>query len=100
MISSNIMLGPRLKVERAYAHVDELRSLINPLSPALYTVEIEPQIVPPNTRSHASILAYRPRKPIPETLALLIGDAVHNFRAALDYLFAPIFSLIEQALPG
>jgi hypothetical protein len=35
-------------------------------------------------------LTYRPVKPIPETLGLIIGDAVHNLRAALDHLASGI----------
>ena len=69
---------------------------------------------------------YIPLKPIPETLALVIGDAAHNLRSALDHLAtsicrsvdpnakihfpihpkrknletAPVLNLIEEAIPG
>ena len=42
-------------------------------------------------------LAYRPKQPIPETLALIIGDAVHNLRTALDHLATGILRTFPVA---
>jgi hypothetical protein len=84
---NSIMLGPRLKVKRAHRHIDELMQRTSPLDPSLYTIAVEktPKSV---IHKNATVfqLAYRPKKPIPETLALAIGDAIHNLRAALDHL--------------
>jgi hypothetical protein len=122
MVSPDILISPRLKVQRAYRHVDELASLTQPLSPSLYSVDFKTSGSRPDGEDATSSLTYRPKEPIPETLALVIGDAVHNFRTALDHLAtaivpgkatyfpiaparkdfvtAPILSAMEQALPG
>ena len=81
---------------------------------------------PPNTKPMAWALEYVPREHVGYELALIIGDVVHNFRVALDHLFAeifqraqmverdrfpthpgrknlitaPVLDLIEKALPG
>ncbi len=81
------MQGPTLKVQRAHGHIDELRRRTSPLDPTLYELRVEkvpPSVIHKNATSFE--LAYRPKKPIPETLALVIGDAIHNLRAALDHL--------------
>ena len=81
-----VITGPRLKIERAKCHIDELIAATNPLSDDLFTIKAEPKIRPPHSHAQGWQLTYRPIKPIPETLGLIIGDAVHNLRAALDHL--------------
>lgn len=84
---SQLMLGPRLKVERARRHLDELIRRSSPLDRALYDI-IVVKISDANRDDRASQydLVYYPRQRIPETFALIIGDVVHNLRAALDHL--------------
>jgi hypothetical protein len=121
-VSPDALLGPRLKVERAYRHINELISATEPLSRDLYTIRVETNVELVGDRIPYALM-YRPTKPVPETLALIIGDAVHNLRAALDHLVsgivatgvrerfpvhplrknleaAPVLNAIEQALPG
>lgn len=40
----------------------------------------------PDDNTPGLYIHYRPVQPMPETIALAIGDAVHNLRAALDHL--------------
>lgn len=86
LVSPNILISPRQKVERAYRHIDELRSLTDPLSREFYTIEVVAETIPPQAEPSWYDLEYRPLKPIPETLALVIGDVVHNLRSALDHI--------------
>ncbi len=101
--------------------------MTSPLADDLYTLGVETNVRPrPHDQPSPFGLVYRPTKPIPETLALTIGDAAHNLRAALDHLCtgivrtvrteakehfpihpsrqnfvaAPVLNLIEEALPG
>lgn len=87
MISTDLLTGPRLKVKRANSHIDELRLRTNPLSSDWYTLSVN------KVRAHAIEaqpsrfeLTYRPKEPIPELLAIIVGDAIHNLRSALDHL--------------
>ena len=94
----DIMRGPRLKVQRANRHIDELIRRTAPIDPQLYELRVRKV---PRSVIHLDAtefeLAYRPKKPIPETLGLIIGDAVHNLRAALDH-FANV--VIRTWLPA
>jgi hypothetical protein len=79
--------SPRLKIERAYNHINELRRLSEPLSETLYEIvmrEIRPTVLHNNPTAYE--LSYRPKKPIAETFALIIGDAFHNIRTAFDHM--------------
>lgn len=98
--SPDVTFGPLLKVERANRHIDELRQLTSPLSREMYSIGVEQgygTLVDPNEPNFQ--LMYRPIKPIPELLALCIGDAVHNLRAALDHLSGGILRAWHPAPP-
>lgn len=75
------LLGVRLKIERARRHLRELESSVGSFmntSPyEIYTEETE-----------AGDLLYRVRvtESLPIECSLVLGDAVHNLRSALDYL--------------
>jgi len=90
VISPDVLIGPRLKLNRANRHIDELISVTSPLSPDLYSLALKHNGLMVNGKPLRWDLAYRPKQPIPETLALVIGDAVHNLRAALDHLASGI----------
>jgi hypothetical protein len=122
----DLFLSPRLKLDRAYSHIQELESLTKPLSKTLYEIKVEPEFAFPKPYAISMTLTYKPTKPIAETLGLIIGDVVNNFRSALDHLASgivrennssarPFFPMckkrnelpsnkflpvIEQALPG
>jgi hypothetical protein len=85
--SSDILTGPELKVKRAHRHIEELRRMTDPLDRGLYEIKISkvrPTVIHLNPTKYD--LTYRPKEKIPETLALIIGDAISNLRAALDHL--------------
>lgn len=86
-LSESITASPRLKVKRAHCHIDELRRLTDPLDRSLYEITIS-KVRRYVIDLHPTMyqLAYRPKQPIPEMLALVIGDAIHNLRTALDHL--------------
>lgn len=90
MVHTSVLDGPRLKVERALTHMDELVRLTKPLSSDLYEIRAENRAVPPRAKPTLFEIVYTPKKPIPETLAVVIGDAIHNLRAALDHLASGI----------
>lgn len=85
-VSPNVLIGPRLKVERANRHIDEIFSVTTPLCKDWYTFRVEADVLPPNAKPSSFTLRYRPTQPIPEKIGLIIGDAVHNLRSALDHL--------------
>lgn len=88
-----IMKGPRLKVERAKSHLDSLISLSSPLSKELYEITVSRErTVAILAKPDCFDVTFRPKKPIPEFFALIIGDAVHNLRASLDHWAAALVS--------
>lgn len=97
MVTPQVLDGPRLKVKRANGHIDEFRQLTEPLHPSLYEVRLH--------ESRGSVieldpagfqLMYRPKQPIPQLLALVIGDAVHNLRGALDHLCTGVVRTVDK----
>ncbi|MDP8994054.1 MAG: hypothetical protein M3N07_03580 [Pseudomonadota bacterium] len=126
MLSPDILKGPRLKVERAYRHLDEFRAFTEPLHRSFYEITFDKHSIFPELQEPGLYVHYRPLQPIPELLALVVGDAAHNLRSALDHLAtgicrsvkhgakehfpihpkrknletAPVLSLIEKAIPG
>jgi hypothetical protein len=76
--------GIRLKVERAKKHVFDMDAAIRSFCESKpYTIGAKPHSVPAIQRTTLYIASV---KPIPGHIALIIGDAVHNLRSALDHL--------------
>jgi hypothetical protein len=72
--------GARLKVDRAYTHIDELQALSDWYCvPDLHLPSFES-----NTATGAGQI-FLQSEPIPPQTALIIGDAIHCLRAALDH---------------
>jgi hypothetical protein len=74
--------GSRLKLKRANHHINQLNTVLNDfrkLRP--YRLVVEGDREP--TTYHA--LTLRVRKNLPEPVPLIIGDAIHNLRSALDH---------------
>jgi hypothetical protein len=74
-----------LKLARAHAHVDDLRAKIARANggkhPAIEFVrEYEPD-------DHAIVFKAKSLPQIPEDAGVLVGDAIHNYRCALDHLW-------------
>lgn len=95
MISPAILDGPRLKVERAYRHIDEIIQRSSPLDNTLYEITYDHHAMFPDLKEPGLYVHYRPLKCISETFGLMIGDAVHNLRAALDHLSTGICRSID-----
>jgi hypothetical protein len=82
-----------LKVQRARDHISELQLLSAPLAPELYRLSwVKGTPFPsafhfgdPSDDSKNRQLVYEPIAPIPEIFSLMIGDAIHHLRSALDY---------------
>jgi hypothetical protein len=78
----------RIKIKGANSNIDRLRKLTSPLDRSLYSIDcVEKRgpviyLNPPKFYE----LTYRPKEPIPETLANIIGHAFGDLRSALDYL--------------
>lgn len=90
LIPNDPFRGSRLKVKRAKQHISELDREITAfrkLRP--YRLVVEGDGNPP-TR-HA--LVKRIREPMPDSVPLLIGDAIHNLRSALDHVICDAIRL-------
>lgn len=75
--------GARARIERANKHLRELASLVETYWNAYangFTVNEHPEV-----RSRA-VITGRLMPPLPIEMALLVSDAIHNFRSALDYV--------------
>ena len=97
MLSKTILDSPRLKVQRANQHVDELIRLSSPLDRTLYTLEVKTYLAATHNKPGGCTLAYSPLQPIPKLFALIIGDVVHNLRGALDHLATGIVRSVDPS---
>jgi hypothetical protein len=90
MIPKSRIDGIRLKVKRAKKHIADLESAIRSfLDEKPYTLATKPH---PIAEIHHTTLYVSDVKPVPDDISLIIGDAVHNLRASLDYL---MWQLVE-----
>ncbi len=77
--------GPKLKIKRADKHIRDFDALINEfLRTDFYRV-----ITEKNPGAGTVTFRYE-AQPVPEDAPLIIGDAVHNLRAALDLMYVEI----------
>jgi hypothetical protein len=76
-----------VKIQGANGDIDRLRKMTSPLDRSLYEITVEQgrgpfvYLDPPTYHE----LAYRPKQPIPEHFANIIGHACADLRSALDY---------------
>ena len=73
--------GAALKVERAYRHIDELKSIVEGLSGGpsdAFTTTKKPD--------GTEVVTFSSLGPAGRFIPLVIGDAIHNLRAAFDHL--------------
>lgn len=77
--------GARLKIERANKHIEELETCIELLKKRL----VCRAHVDPNTGREFIKCDFEGvnGRDLPENLALIIGDAIHNLKSALDYVW-------------
>ncbi|MGD0050780.1 MAG: hypothetical protein ABSD03_03030 [Vulcanimicrobiaceae bacterium] len=84
-MSSDPLYGPLLKVDRAKKHIDELNAEVRKFADRNpYRIVLEPSFNPGNPAMVA--LTLRIREQLPDHLALIVGDIVHNLRSSLDHL--------------
>jgi hypothetical protein len=82
--------GIRLKIERAKKHVRDLDSCIKSfLAKKPYTLAAKPH---PIAEIRHTTLYVAHVDPVPDDISLIVGDAIHNLRSALDYL---MWQLVE-----
>jgi len=78
----------KLKIKRAQEHIDELNRLIDFfIKTDFCAISSETD---PKTGSYT--LSFSVTKSLPDDIALVIGDAVHNLRGALDLLLYEIIA--------
>jgi hypothetical protein len=80
--------GIRLKIERAEKHITELDSRITDFALVAYELGAKPHaVLPSQTTVFVKTVA-----PVPPDFSVIVGDAVHNLRSALDHL---MWQLVE-----
>jgi hypothetical protein len=78
--------GARLKVKRANKHIVDFNDVLNAfLNTDFYVFDIEA-----DSNTGQSSLNFRLTKQPPEELALILGDALHNLRTALDLSYVEL----------
>jgi hypothetical protein len=102
----NTFFGAFLKVQRANYHINEIMGHSQPLASHLFEITWIKAIGLPCGSSYAPVssdpesqvveLAFLPKQPIREYFALMIGDAIHNLRTALDYAATAIVRAAEH----
>lgn len=89
----DLTLGPLLKVRRAKQHINDLSAAIDAfLAERPYRLMLRQS---PKTRDQ--VLFVKTDKPVPDEFALILGDAVHNLRTALDLL---VFGMVGDDAPS
>src|SRR5579864_4992836 len=84
--------GIRLKIERAKEHIRDLDAAIKRfVQEQPYTLGAKPHRIP---EIEHTTLYVAEVKPIPDCISLIVGDAIHNLRSALDHL---MWQLVEAA---
>src|SRR5580704_5766723 len=80
--------GSRLKVKRAYKHIEELETWLRDLAQSNINTAMSYKDRNPGSESY-TINIQRPVG-FSEDVAPIVGDAVHNLRAALDHIASAI----------
>jgi hypothetical protein len=79
-LMTELFHGPRLKIERAKEHINNLNRLIDLLAASgFYTLSIHS-----NPNSGDDVLQIEVFQLVPKNFAPVIGDALHNLKSALD----------------
>jgi hypothetical protein len=83
------MKGPRAKIERAKKHVRELEAALGGL---VISKSTHPQVIVTELDADTGNLIYKiarvPR--VPDEVAAIAGDAIHNLRSSLDLLMSQL----------
>ncbi|WP_423069014.1 hypothetical protein [Devosia sp. CN2-171] len=76
-----LLYGPTLKLERAYHHINDMAAQSDAFLAQKPFVLWERH----ERKANRKTLFVKQDKPIPRVFPLIVGDAVHNLRAALDH---------------
>lgn len=80
----NRLRGIKLKIERAYKHIGDLDAAIRQFAESEpYAIGAKPH--PIAEIQHTALYVAR-ADVVPDSIALITGDAIHNVRSALDHL--------------
>ena len=80
--------GAILKFERANKHVSDLNRLVA----EFFEQKACSFVYVRDFKARQAAVRFEQRRPIPEVFGLIIGDAVHNFRASLDLAMSDILA--------
>jgi hypothetical protein len=87
--------GPILKLERAKQHIEDFvaqaDSFYKKISPRFFVQD--------NTKTHERALCVDIDTTVPDHFPLIIGDAIHNLRSALDHLTWEIVKPLNPPRP-
>jgi len=89
---TSMFLGPKLKIKRADHHIEQLNSALVAFCKTDFcrlSIEID-------AKEGTNRLVFERTKEIPEEIPLILGDAAHNLRAALDLLACDIVRLAGE----
>ncbi len=88
----SMFIGSKLKVKRANQHIDELqRILLTFLKTDFYRLYIEK-----DPKDGQNVLKFEAIKEMPCEVSLIVGDAIHNLRAALDLMACEIVTMAGE----
>ena len=81
----------RLKIQRANGHMDELQTAITELSsPGFYGIDVHSQ------DDGINVAVMSPRQLVPDSLPLIIGDAIHNLKRPQCPLLPDFAALVPR----
>ena len=88
-MTASLFTSSKLKIKRADQHVSELNSILQSfLNTDFYRLHIEK-----NPQDGLNVLKFEATRDMPCEVPLIMGDAIHNLRAALDLMACEIVTL-------
>jgi hypothetical protein len=91
-VSTTIFLGPKLKIERANEHINELHTVLT----AFVKTNFYRLGVDKNPTDGTNVVTFEAFQTLPSEVPLIIGDAIHNLHTALDLMIWEIESEIGK----
>jgi hypothetical protein len=85
--AEELLRSPLLKLERANHHINDLNGKIQSF---LSENPVELVVDPPDDTGRIPSPRFEKQKPIPQEFSLIVGDAIHNIRTALDIALFPM----------
>jgi hypothetical protein len=80
------LAGPKLKVERAKCHITDLKEMLR----AFFAENSYRIVTDRDTQTGENVFRVIREKPMPAKASAILGDIVHNLRAALDHLISDL----------